>query len=591
MSVRLGRWLPGVHAARHYRRSDVRGDLGAGIVLAALLIPQGMAYAELAGLPPVTGLYTTVAALVVYGLLGPSRVLVPGPDSALSPLVFAAVVPLAAGDTDPGTRLALAGMLAVLLGAVCIAAGAFRLGVIADLLSMPMRVGFLDGIAVVVLVGQLPRLFGFTTDADGVVDGVREFVRGVADGRTRPAALLIGLGALAVIAGVRRIDPRLPGILLAAVGATLVVVLLDPAGVPVVGAVPEGLPVPTWPGVPVDDLGPLLVAAIGLAFITVADTTALSRSFADGDRPPDPDREMVAMGAANVAAGLVQGFPLSASVSRTAVARAAGARTQLAGLVGAVGIVVVLVAAPGLTADVPTAVLAAIVTAAACTLFDARSLVRLWRVRRSEFALAVVTAAGVVFVGVLPGIAIAAALSVANFVRRAWRPYNVALGRIEGRKGYHDVERHPEARQIPGLLLFRFDAPLFFANARYFADRVEELVATRGEPVRTVVVAAEPISDVDTTAADVLVGLVTRLRARGTDVGFAECKGPVKDRLRRYGLGPTLGEDAFWPTLGTAVDAYLRRSGVPWVDWEDDREDGEDGEDREDGSDREDPDA
>jgi high affinity sulfate transporter 1 len=591
VSVRLGRWLPGVHAARHYRRSDVRGDLGAGIVLAALLIPQGMAYAELAGLPPVTGLYTTVAALVVYGLLGPSRVLVPGPDSALSPLVFAAVVPLAAGDTDPGTRLALAGMLAVLLGAVCIAAGAFRLGVIADLLSMPMRVGFLDGIAVVVLVGQLPRLFGFTTDADGVVDGVREFVRGVADGRTRPAALLIGLGALAVIAGVRRIDPRLPGILLAAVGATLVVVLLDPAGVPVVGAVPEGLPVPTWPGVPVDDLGPLLVAAIGLAFITVADTTALSRSFADGDRPPDPDREMVAMGAANVAAGLVQGFPLSASVSRTAVARAAGARTQLAGLVGAVGIVVVLVAAPGLTADVPTAVLAAIVTAAACTLFDARSLVRLWRVRRSEFALAVVTAAGVVFVGVLPGIAIAAALSVANFVRRAWRPYNVALGRIEGRKGYHDVERHPEARQIPGLLLFRFDAPLFFANARYFADRVEELVATRGEPVRTVVVAAEPISDVDTTAADVLVGLVTRLRARGTDVGFAECKGPVKDRLRRYGLGPTLGEDAFWPTLGTAVDAYLRRSGVPWVDWEDDREDGEDGEDREDGSDREDPDA
>ena len=574
MPGRLGRWLPGVHAARRYRRADVRGDLGAGVVLAALLIPQGMAYAELAGLPPVTGLYTTVAALVVYALLGPSRVLVPGPDSALSPLVYAAVVPLAAADGAPGARLALAGMLAVLLGGVCVAAGTFRLGVMADLLSMPMRVGFLDGIAVVVLVGQLPRLFGFTTDADGVVAGVRAFVQGVADGRTVPAALALGLGALAVIALARRLDPRLPGILLAAVGATLAVVLLDPAGVPVVGAIPGGLPTPTWPGVPLDDLGPLLVAALGLAFVTAADTTTLSRSFADGDHPPDADREMVAMGAANVAAGLVQGFPLSASVSRTAVARAAGARTQLAGLVGAAAIVVVLVAAPGLTAQVPTAVLAAIVIAAAVTLFDGRALVYLWRVRRSEFTLAVITATGVVLVGVLPGIAIAAALSLANFVRRAWRPYNVALGRIDGRKGYHDVARHPEARQIPGLVLFRFDAPLFFANARYFADRVEELVAARGEPVRTVIVAAEPISDVDTTAADVLAGLVGRLRAGGTDLVLAECKGPVKDRLRRYGLVPPLGEAGFPPTLGTAIDDYVRRSGVTWVDWED-REDRE----------------
>ena len=571
MRVRLDRYLPGIQVARSYERSWVRPDLIAGVVLTALLVPQGMAYAQLAGLPPVTGLYATVLALVAYAIVGPSRTLILGPDSTLSPLVFAAVAPLVAVDAPPSERVVYAAMLALLMGVLCIAAGVLRLGVLAELLSMPMRVGYLNGIAIVVLVSQLPKLCGFSTGAEGAIDEARAFVDGVANGQTDATALAIGVACLAVIIVARQVDPRIPGVLIAVVGATLTVGLFDlqASGVPVVGAVPAGFPRPDWPGVSLEDTWTLLVAAFGMAFITIADTVALSRTFAERGAAVDADQEIVALGAANAAAGLFQGFPLSASSSRTAVATATGARSQLTGIVGAAGILVLLVFANDATQDLPQASLAAVVIAASFGLFDVASLVRLFRVRSSEFLLAILTTAGVVVVGVLQGIAIAAALSLANFVRRAWRPYNVVLGRIDGRKGYHDVERHPEARQIPGLILFRFDAPLFFANAQYFADRLDEIVSRRNEPVRRVIVAAEPISDIDTTAADALDVLIDDFARRGIDLVFAELKGPVKDRLARYGLAAKIGEKGFPPTLGTAIDAYLQDSGVVWVDWED----------------------
>lgn len=362
--------------------------------------------------------------------------------------------------------------------------------------------------------------------------------------------------------------------LLAVVGATLAVGLLDltERGVAVVGAVPEGVPRPVAPDVSPHDTGSLLVAAVALAFITIADSIALSRAFAPADEPVRPNQEIAAIGAANVAAGVFQGFPIGASSSRTAVALSSGARSQLAGTVGAIGIVVLLVTAHDTTRYLPSATLAAVVVAASIDLFDAREPLRLLRVRRSEFVLSVLTFAAVILAGVLRGIAIAAALSLANFVRRAWRPYNVALGRIDGRKGYHDVERHPEARQIPGLVLFRFDAPLFFANADYFCRRVHELVARRerqGERIRRVVVAAEPISDIDTTAAEMLARLVDDLERAGIDLTFAELKGPVKDRLARDGLAAEIGRHGFPPTLGTAIADYLETTGVEWVDWED----------------------
>lgn len=564
------RFLPGLRVAREYQRAWALPDLVAGVVLVALLVPQGMAYAGLAGMPPVTGLYATVIALLAYALVGPSRTLILGPDSALSPLVFAAVTPLVAVGASANDRVVFASMLALLMGALCVAAGLFRLGIIGELLSSPMRVGFMNGIAVVVLVSQLPELFGFSTDADGVVDEVRAFVEGVADGRTNTTALAIGATSLLVIVGAYVLDRRIPGVLIAVVGATLAVALFDleARGIAVVGQVPQGFPRPEWPGVSLADTWKLFVGAIGLAFVTIADTVALSRSFAGRGEDVDGDQELVAVGAANAAAGLFQGFPLCASSSRTAVAQSTGAKSQLTGIVGAAGILVLLVALPGITDDLPEAALAAIVVAASLAIFELRPFFRLLRVRRSEFLLAAATFAGVVFVGVLQGIAIAAALSLANFVRRAWRPYTAVLGRIDRRKGYHDVGRHPEARQIPGLVILRFDAPLFFANVGYFVDRIDALVADRDEPVRRVIVAAPAISDIDTTAADALDQLVDRLRARSVDLVFAQLKGPVKDRLDRYGLARKLGDHGFPPTMGTAIDDYVEASGVDWVDWE-----------------------
>jgi len=568
----VARWVPGVHLARRYRRSWIRSDVVAGLILTALLVPQGMAYAELAGLPPVTGLYTSVLALLAYAVFGPSRILVVGPDSALGPMIAAAVLPLVGAGGDPATAVALAGMLALLMGALCVLAGIGRLGIVTELLSKPVRVGYLNGLAVVVLVGQLPKLFGFSTTAEGLHAELRAFVDGLRNGDTVAASLVIGLASLAVILGFRRWLPAVPGVLVAVVGSTAAVSVLDLTahGVSVVGVVPQGFPAPSFPRVDVADLGTLLLAAAGMAFVTLADTSALSRTLAAkrGD-DVDPNQEILALGTANLAAGLFQGFPVSASAARTTVAESSGARTQLTGVIGAGAIVVILVAANGLVRNLPSSALAAIVIAAALSLFDLATLRWLRRVRPSELALSLAALAGVAILGVLPGIGVAIVLSIGEFVRRAWRPYSATLGRITGRKGYHDVVRHPEAEQIPGLVIYRFDAPMFFANAEFFADDVKAAIRSREGPTRWVIVAAEPITDIDTTAAETLAELIEDLEGQDTRLAFAELKGPVKDRLRRYGLYDVIGEDRFFTTLGTAIDGYLLETGTVWVDWSD----------------------
>jgi high affinity sulfate transporter 1 len=568
----VARFVPGFRLVRTYRREWVRADLLAGLGLIALLVPQGMAYAELAGLPPVTGLYTTLVALLAYAAFGPSRILVLGPDSALGPLIAAALLPLIGAGGDPTKAVALAGMLALLMGALCVAAGFARLGVLAELLSKPVRIGFLNGIAVVVFVGQLPHLFGFSSDAHGLADEARTFVRGVGDGRTVPAALLVGLGTLAVILVAHTLRPGIPGVFLAIVGAGIATAALDLTvhGVTVVGAIPSGLPVPTFPAVGLADVGSLLAAAAGMAFVTLTDTTVLSRSLAaKRGEQIDANQEIVALGAASIAAGLFQGFPVSVSASRTAVAESSGSRTQMTGVVAATGIVVVLVAAAGLGRFLPTSALAAVIISASLALFDVRSLIWLGRVRRSELLLSLGALLGVGILGVLPGIGVAIALSLGDFVRRAWRPYDAVLGRIPGRKGYHDIDRHPEAQEIPGLVLLRFDAPLFFANANAFTDRVIAAIDERGETIRWVIVAAEPITDIDTTAAEGLEELLDELESRGVELAFAELKGPVKDRLRRYDLYERVGDEHMFPTLGTAIDGYLAATGTVWADWSD----------------------
>jgi high affinity sulfate transporter 1 len=543
----------------------------AGIVLTALLVPAGMGYAEASGLPAIYGLYATIVPLVMYALVGPSRILVLGPDSSLAPLIAAAILPLAAGSE--GEAVALAGMLAVLSGLLCVLAGLARFGFIADLLSKPVRYGYMNGIALTVLLSQVPKLFGFSIDAEGVIPEARALVRGVADGETNRAALIIGVACLLVILGFKRWRPRVPGVLVAVVGATVAVGVFGLAeryDLSVVGALPKGLPSFEVPSVSVDHLEALLAGALGIALVSFADTSVLSRTFAirAGYRV-DPNQELVALGAANVAGGLFQGFSVSASSSRTPVAEAAGARTQLTGLVGAAAIALMLLFFPNLVRNLPDSALAAVVISAAIGLIEAAGVRKLYRVHKTEFALSMACFLGVAVLGVIEGIFIAVALALLDFIRRAWRPYDAVLGRVDDLQGYHDVSRHPDAKRIPGLVLFRWDAPLFFANAEVFADRVRLAVASSPTPARWVVVAAEPVTDLDTTAADVLRDLDQELAAEGVDLRFAEMKGPVKDRLRRYALYERFGDDSFYPTIGAAVSAYLETTGVEWTDWED----------------------
>ena len=563
--MRLTRWVPGYGVLRTYRRPWLRHDLLAGLSLCAVMVPAGMGYAAAAGLPPSTGLYATVVPLVAYAIFGPSRILVLGPDSALVPLIAATVLPLAGGQQ--GRAVALASALAVLTGVVCVAASVARLGVVADLVSAPVRYGYVNGIALTVIVGQLPGLCGFPVPAGAVVPEIAAFGRGLVLGRAVVPAVLAGVLALAFILACRALLPRVPGVLVAVVLSTVAVGTLGlGAGQPVVGALPRGLPAPALPAVGLDDLVRLVPPALAVALVSFTDTALLSRTFARGVREEvEPNRELSALGVANAAAGLFQAFPISSSGTRTPVAESTGARTQLAGLTAAAVVALLLAVGPGLVQDLPSATLAAVVIAAAIGLFEVRAVIRLLRVDPPEFALSVTGLLAVLLLGVLPGIAVAVGLSLLDFVRHSWRPHDAVLGRVPRMKGYHDVARHPDALQIPGLLLFRWDAPLFFANAGLFRRRVRQLVAEDGPGVHWVVIAAEPITDVDATAFDLLLALQLELRESGIELAFAEMKGPVKDRVRRYGLDRPL----FFPTLGVAVKEYLRRTGVEWRDWED----------------------
>lgn len=531
-----------------------------------------MGYAQAAGLPPVHGLYATIVPLVVYALVGPSRIMVMAPDSSLAPLIFAAVVPLAAAEGDPGRAVVLAAMLSILAGLLSVLAGLTKLGFLADLLSAPVRYGYINGIALIVAVGQLPKLLGFTVERDDLLPRIGETVEAIAGGAIDPTAAALGLTSLAVILLLRRWAPRVPGMLIAVAGATLVVIWggLADEGLSLVGDLPQGLPTPAWPDTSWDELLELLGAAVGIAFVSFADTSVLSRTYARRTRQDvDPDHELLALGAVNIGAGLFQGFPVSSSASRTPVAEEAGARTQVTGVVGAAMVAVLVVFAPSLFRYLPQAALAAVVVAASTRLVEIPGVVRLARVRRGDLVLSLIAFAGVAVLGAIPGVGIAVGLSVLDVMRRAWRPYTAELVRVTGLKGYHDVARHPEGRRVPGLLLYRFDAPLFFANVSYFTQdllhRVDRSVVT---PQR-VVVTAEPITDVDPTAAEELGHLIDALAERSVALEFAELKGHVRDTLDRYGLVDRLGRDRFWRTVGEAVRQHVSATGVDWVDWED----------------------
>jgi high affinity sulfate transporter 1 len=561
LSVAAGwmRWLPGLITLRHYERSWLRHDLVAGLVMTTMLVPVGIAYAEASGLPGITGLYATIVPLLAYALFGPSRILVLGPDSALAAVILAVVLPLSAGD--PVRAIAVGGMMAIVSGAVCVAAGLARLGFITELLSKPIRYGYMNGIALTVLVSQLPKLFGVSASGDGPLRQLWDIVRKIAAGSTNEVVLAIGGGALALILIVKR-WPRIPGILIAVVASTAAVAIfqLDARGVSVLGPLPQGLPSPSIPFVHVEDITQILFGGLAVALVSFADTSVLSRSYAARLRMPvNPNQEMVGLGAANLATAFFQGFPISSSSSRTPVAEAAGARTQLTGVVGALLIAVLLLAAPNLLQHLPNTALAAVVIASAIGLFEIADLTRIYRIQRWEFWLSLTCFAGVVAFGAIPGIAIAVVIAVIEFLWDGWRPHSAILGRVDQMRGYHDISRYPDARRIPGLVLFRWDAPLFFANAEFFHERVLDAVARSPTPVRWLVVAAEPVTSVDVTAADAVCQLDDALQAAGIELCFAEMKDPVKDKLKRFEIFDRFGQQRFFATLGEAVDAYLAR--------------------------------
>ena len=567
----MGEWLrsvaPGLRQLSSYQRGWLSKDLVAGLVLTALLVPQGMAYAELAGLPPITGLYTSILCLVGYAIFGPSRILVLGPDSSLGPMIAATIIPIVGANGDPERAVALASMMALLVGAMTVLAGIAKLGFVADLLSKPTQIGYLNGLAITIFVSQLPKLFGFSVDADGFIPEAVGFVKGVADGETVAAALMVGLLGLVLIFVFQRLVPKLPAVLVAVVVSILVANAFSLAdhGVSLVGPLPKGFPPLTLPSVSLSDMGLLVAGAVGIAVVSLADTISTSSAFAARTgQEVDGNREMIGIGAANLGAGFFQGFPVSTSGSRTAVAEQAGARTQVTGLVGAGAITLMLVLVPGLLQNLPQPTLAAVVIAASLSLADVPGTVRLWRQRRTEFVLSMAAFAGVALLGVLPGIAIAVALSIGNVFRRAWWPYQTEMGRVPGIPGYHDVASYPDAEQLPGCVLFRFDAPLFFANAGTFRDQVRRLARSEPTP-KWIVVAAEPITDVDTTAADMLEDLDEALNAEGISLVFAEMKDPVREKIERYELTRTIDPAHFFPTVGAAVTAFREQFGADWA--------------------------
>ena len=564
------RWLPGLLTLRKYQVSWLIHDAVAGVVLTTMLVPVGIAYAVASGVPGIYGLYATIVPLLAYALFGPSRILVLGPDSSLAAIILGVVLPLSNGD--PLRAIALASMMAIVSGIVCILAGVARLGFITELLSKPIRYGYMNGIALTVLISQLPKLFGFSIDSDGPLRNLLAIAKAILDGKANWTAFAIGAGALAVILLLKN-SKRVPGILIAVVGATIVVGALDlgaRAGVAVLGPLPQGLPAFEIPWIRYDDIVPVLLGGFAVAMVSFADTSVLSRSYAARTRTTvDPNQEMVGLGAANLAAGFFQGFPISSSSSRTPVAEAAGARTQLTGVVGALAVALLLLIAPNLLQHLPTAALAAVVIAAAIGLIEVTDLKRIFRIQRWEFWLSIVCLIGVAVLGAIPGIGLAIVIAVIEFLWDGWRPHSAVLGRAEGVKGYHDITRYPDARQIPGLVLFRWDAPLFFANAELFKERVLDAVAKAPTSVRWVVVAAEPVTSVDVTAADTLEELDKVLREADVELCFAELKDPVKDKLKRFGLFEQIGEDFFFPTVGAAVGRYLETHVVAWVDWED----------------------
>jgi MFS superfamily sulfate permease-like transporter len=439
-------WLPGLQTLRDYQVGWLRHDIAAGLVLTTMLVPVGIAYAVASGVPGIYGLYATIVPLLAYALFGPSRILVLGPDSSLAALILAVVVPLSGGDSR--RSIALASMMAVVSGSVCIVAGLSRLGFVTELLSKPIRYGYMNGIALTVLISQLPKMLAFSVEDSGPLQKLFAIAQAMLQGKTNWTAFAVGAGTLAVILLLKGRE-RVPGILIAVVGATAIVgglKLTTRAGVPVIGSLPQGLPAFAIPWITYNDIMPVVIGGCAVALVAFADTSVLSRTYAARTSVyVNPNHELVGLGVANLAAGFFQGFPISSSSSRTPVAEAAGAKSQLTGVIGAVSVTLLLVAAPNLLQYLPVSALAAVVIASAIGLLEFGDLRRIYRIQRWEFWLSIVCLVGVAVFGAIPGIGLAIVIAVIEFLWDGWRPHHAVLGRVDGLEGYHDIARYPNA--------------------------------------------------------------------------------------------------------------------------------------------------
>jgi high affinity sulfate transporter 1 len=482
-------------------------------------------------------------------------------------MIAAAITPLITSGQSSARAVALASMLGLMVAAIMILAAVAKLGFIADLLSRPTMVGYMNGLALTILVGQLPKLCGFSVSSDSFLGDITGFVEKVADGAIVPAAAMIGVGGVVLIIALQRWLPKVPAVLVMVVLSIAATKLfnLTEHDVSVVGTLPRGFPPFTVPHVETSDVIPLIGGALGIALVSLADTISTSTSFAvRTGQEVNGNQEMIGIGAANLGAGLFQGFPVSTSASRTAVAERSGMRTQLTGVTGAALMILMIVALPGLFKNLPQPALAAIVIAASVSLADIPAVVRLWRQQKAECLLSLAAFLSVAIFGVLTGIGIAVALSILNVFRRAWWPYATELGPVDGVEGYHDVRSYPPVRRLPGLVVYRFDAPLIFANAPRFRDAIRSFAKLEPRP-RWIVVAAEPMTDVDTTAADILEDLDRELNADGTSLVFAELKDPVRRKIEKYGLTRTISANHFFPTVEAAVAAFRAETGQDWT--------------------------
>ncbi|WP_327699672.1 SulP family inorganic anion transporter [Streptomyces sp. NBC_00459] len=553
------RLAPGLHALLGYRRAWLRGDVLAGVTVAAYLVPQVMAYAGVAGLPPVAGLWAILPALALYALFGSSRLLSVGPESTTALMTATVVGPLAAGD--PGRYATLAATLAVTVGLLCVVAWAVRLGFVADLLSRPVLVGYLAGVALIMIVDQLPKLTGVSTTGSAFFPQLWSFVGHVS--QIHGATLLFAVILLAFVLAVARFFPAVPGPLLAVVLATTAVAVFgldDRHGIKVIGDVPAGLPGLAAPDLA--ELPHLVLPALGVLLVGYTDFILTARAFtgrtaADDDGPGlDANQELLALGAANLGAGAVQGFPVSSSASRTALASSAGARSQAYSLVAAVVVLAVLLFLSPLLTRTPSVVLGALVVYAALRMIDLAGFRRLASFRRRELLLALGCLAGVLALDILYGVLVAVGLSVAELLTRVARPHDAVEGVVPGVAGMHDVDDYPQARTIPGLVVYRYDSPLFFANAENFHRRALAAVDEQEGPVHWFVLNAEANVEVDITALDAVDALRGELTRRGIVFALARVKQDLRDDLDAYGLTESVGTGLIFPTLPTAVTAY-----------------------------------